>query len=84
MEELINELKEELLNKEMTLCEMDNKAESITGSTSSVFDAEDEIEQCCAPYWMAKDKNIMVEYEILENNEDKTEIKVKVTDVWED
>lgn len=84
MENMIKELKEELLNKELTLCEMDNIAEKITGSTSSIFDAPDEIENGISAYWMAEDKNIMVEYTILEENEDKTEIKVKVTDVWED
>lgn len=85
MENMINELKEELLNKEMTLCEMDNTAERITESTTSVFDAiSDCLDQKSCGYYIRESKNIIVEFDILEDNEDKTEIKVKVTDVWED
>lgn len=85
MENIIKELKEELLNKELTLVEMDNIAESITGSTTSIFEAiNDCLEQKSVGYYIREDKNIIVEFEIIEENEDKTEIKVKVTDVWED
>lgn len=85
MEEMIKELKEELLNKEITLCEMDNVAERITESTTSVFDAvSDCLEQKSCGYYIKENKNIIVEFDILEDNEDKTEIKVKVTDIWED
>lgn len=86
MEEIIKELKEELLNKEMTLVEMDNEAERITGSTTSLFDAENNcMEQTSCSYYMDTDKNIVVEFEIInKNEEDNTETLVKVTDVWED
>lgn len=85
MENIIKELKKELLNKELTLCEMDNIAEKITGSTTSVFDAyTDCMDQKSCAYYIKEDKNIVVEFKITEENEDKTEIKVIVTDIWED
>ena len=90
MNEIIKELKEELLNKEMTLLDLDNAAERITGSTTSLFDYEDEIRQDgSCNYWIAEDKEIMIEYlakntdEEIENmtNEDKLNIEITVTDV---
>ena len=85
MEEIIKNLKEELLNKEMTLLEMDNEAERITRSTTSLFDAEsDSMEQTSCAYYMDTDKNIVVEFEIINKNEDNTETLIKVTDIWED
>ena len=86
MEEIIKELKEELLNKEMTLVEMDNEAERITGSTTSLFDAENDcMEQTSWAYYMDTDKNIVVEFEVInKNEEDNTETLVKITDIWED
>lgn len=84
MENIIKELKEELLNKEMTLCEMDNAAERITESTTSIFDCIDDcLEQKSCAYYLEENKNIVVEFEILEDAEDKTVINVKVTDIWE-
>lgn len=85
MEKIIKELKEALLNKEMTLVDMDNEAERITGSTTSLFDAESDcIEQKSCAYYMDTDKNIIVEFEIIDKKEDNTETLVKVTDIWED
>lgn len=90
MEEIIKELKEELLNKEMTLLDLDNEAERITGSTTSLFDYEDEIRQDgSCNYWIEEDKEIMIEYlakntdeEIEEmTGEDKLNIEVKITDI---
>ena len=85
MEELVKELKEELLNKELTLVEMDNIAENITQSTTSAFDAiNDCLEQKSVGYYIKEDKNIIIEFKVTKENEDKTEIKIIVTDVWED
>ena len=86
MEEMIKELKEELLNKEMTLLEMDNEVERITGSTTSLFDAENDcIEQKSCAYFIDTDKNIVVEFEIInKNDEDNKETLIKVVDIWED
>lgn len=90
MEEIIKELKEELLNKEMTLLDLDNGAERITGSTTSLFDYEDEIRQDgSCNYWLEEDKEIMIEYlakntdEEMEEmtGEDKLNIEVKITDI---
>ena len=90
MEEIIKELKEELLNKEITLLDLDNEAERITGSTTSLFDYEDEIRQDgSCNYWIEEDKEIMIEYlakntdeEIEEmTGEDKLNIEVKITDI---
>lgn len=85
MENIINELKEELLNKEFKLVDMDNTVERITGSTWSVFDCiNDCLEQTSCAYYIKENKNIVVDFDIIENNEDETEIIVKVTSVWED
>lgn len=85
MEEMIKELKEELLNKEMSLLEMDNEAERITGSTTSLFDAESDcMEQNSCAYYIRTDKDIIVEFEVVKlNKENNTETIVKVTDIWE-
>lgn len=92
MEEIIKELKEELLNKETTLIDIDNEAERITGSTTSLFDYPDEIRQdgSCI-YYTEEGKEIEIEYltdvtdkEIENmNREEKLYIKAKVTDVRE-
>ena len=85
MEKMINEMKEELLGKELTLLEMDNAAMGITGATEGVFDyLNDCLEQHSVAYSIAENKNIVVEFEIIADSEDKTEATVKVTDVWED
>lgn len=91
MEEIIKELEEELLNKEMTLLEMDNEVQRITGSTSSLFDYEEDcMEQTGCAYFMEDKKgigpkNIIVEFEIInEDKEDNFNTTVKVTGIWED
>lgn len=85
MEEMIKELKEELLNKKMTLVEMDNTAQGITNCTEGIFDyLEDCLAQNSVAYYITEDKNIIVEFEVVKENDDATKIEVKVTDIWED
>lgn len=85
MEEMLKELKEELLNKEMTLVEMDNKVERITESTTSLFNTENDcIEQQSCSYYIEEDKNIVVEFKIIKKEANNLETTVKVTDIWED
>lgn len=86
MEEIIKELEEELLNKEMTLVDMDNEAERITGSTTSLFDDEkDCIEQKSCSYYMDTDKYIIIEFEIVNKDEESNlNTVVKVVSIWED
>ena len=85
MEEMLKELNEELLNKEMTLVEMDNEVERITESTSSLFNCESDcMEQNSCAYYIREDKNIIVEFEIIKKEENNLETIVKVTDIWED
>ena len=85
MKKLLKELKEELLNKDLTLVEMDNAVERITGSTTSIFDEiSDCLEQKSCAYYMEENKNIIVEFDIIEENEEETESLVKVIDIWED
>lgn len=85
MEEMLKELNEELLNKEMTLVEMDNEVERITESGTSLFDAESDcMEQNSCSYYIREDKNIVVEFEIIKKEENNLETIVKVTDIWED
>lgn len=95
MEKLIKELEEELLNKEMTLLELDNEAERITGSESSIFDYSGEIKaEGSGSYYINEyDKEIVIEYTAVDKTEEevnnmsgdeKLELKVKVTSIWED
>lgn len=85
MEEMLKELKEELLNKEFTLVEMDNEVERITESTSSLFNCESDcMEQNSCAYYIREDKNIIVEFEIIKKEENNLDTIVKVTDIWED
>ena len=96
MENLIKELEEELLNKEMTLLELDNEVERITGSEDSIFDYKDEIRADNAASYYVREygKEIVVEYESTEGktdeevqqmqNDEQFELKVKVTSIWED
>lgn len=85
MENIVKKLKEELLNKEMKLVEMDNVAERLTESSTSIFDTiNDCLEQNSCAYYIEENKNIIIEFNVIEENEDKTEMKVKVTSVWED
>ena len=70
----------------MTLIEMDNEVEEITESTTSLFDSESDcMEQTSCSYYIKEDKNIVVEFEIIDKNEENnTETLVKVTNIWED
>lgn len=92
LEKIIEELKEELLNKELTLLELDNELERITGSTVSLFDCADEIRQNgSCNYLIEDDKEIMIGYlakntdEQIENmeSEEKLNIIVKVDEIRE-
>lgn len=85
MEKIIKNLKEELLNKEMTLVDMDNAVKRISGSTASLFDEENDcMDQKSCAYYMDTDKNIIVEFEIINKKQENTETIIKVTDIWED
>lgn len=85
IKEILQELKEELLNKEMSLLEMDNEAERITGSTTSLFDAESDcMEQTSCAYYIDTDKDIVLDFEIVKKEEDNKDTIVKITNIWED
>lgn len=91
-ENLLKELKEETLNKEFTLLDLDNKIEKLTGSTTSVFEYDlerdiiNENEGSCSYYISYNDETDMdeeinVEFAVIKENEDEKEILVKVTNV---
>lgn len=91
-ENLLKELKEEILNKEFTLLDLDNKIEKLTGSTTSVFEYDlerdiiNENEGSCSYYISYNDETDMdeeinVEFTVIKENEDEKEILVKVTNV---
>ena len=91
-ENLLKELKEEILNKEFTLLDLDNKIEKVTGSTTSVFDFDldrdiiNDNEGSCSYYISYNDETDMdeeinVEFTVIKENEDEKEILVKVTNV---
>ena len=91
-ENLLKELKEEILNNEFTLLDLDNKIEKVTGSTTSVFDFDldrdiiNDNEGSCSYYISYNDEadmdeEINVEFTVTKENEDEKEILVKVTNV---
>lgn len=91
-ENLLKELKEEILNKEFTLLDLDNTVERVTGSTTSVFDFDldrdiiNDNEGSCSYYISYNDETDMdeeinVEFTVIKENEDEKEILVKVTNV---
>lgn len=91
-ENLLKELKEEILNKEFTLLDLDNTVERVTGSTTSLFDFDlerdiiNENEGSCSYYISYNDEadmdeEINVEFTVTKENEDEKEILVKVTNV---
>lgn len=71
----------------MSLSDLDNTVQSITGSTTSLFDYEfNLVKSSCAYYISYNDKTdmneeILVEYEILNDNEDTSEIIVRIDNV---
>lgn len=85
MKELVENVKSELLGKEVSLLELDNTVQSITGSTTSLFDYDTTNVSCS--YYISyndetdMDEEILVEYDIVKENEERTETIVKVTNV---
>lgn len=84
MDKIIKELKNNLLNKTMSLLEMDNKVEKIAETETSLFDYTECLKYNSCGYYIKKDKNIIVEWEIVKKAEDATETKIKVVNIWED
>lgn len=93
MEEILKELKEELLNKEMALLELDNVAETIIGTNESLYDyLNDVLEQKSFGYIYdyENDNNFIIEFNILDDDyEEKLEdkdykfyMKIKITNIW--
>lgn len=89
MEEMLKKLKEELLNKKITLLDLDNTVQSIVENTNSLFDAEkDCMEQNSCAYFVREDKflgrkDIIVGWEVIEEKENNLETIVEVDDIWE-
>lgn len=90
LDEIVKELKEELLNREMTLLEMDNEAIRIIGDTNSLFESESDCMylQGCSyyiDYIEKKLRMINVDFDIInKDKEDNRNTIVKVTNIWED
>lgn len=84
IEEILEDLKKNLLNKEMTLLEMDNYIENLFNTNSLYDDFDENVYSNSCSYYYNDDKNIVVEFEFLEQLNDKLKTKIKVTDIWED
>lgn len=90
MENIIKELKEELLNKQMQFYKMDNKVMEIIKyelgiETGSIFDCDTRyaLELGSLSYYTSdNDESIEVECRVIEENEDITEMIIEVTDIW--
>lgn len=83
MKNLTIKLKKEVAGKEFTLLELDNLVETELGSTTSLFDYTECLENCSCTYYITEDLQISVDWEVLEANKNPFGTKVKVTDVWE-
>lgn len=91
MKEIIKELKEGLINRELTLLELDNLMQVNLGTTDSIFDNPDEIRKNGSNSYNVEGNEIIVEYwtnlkddEIVNmSNDEKLSIKVIVTDIYE-
>lgn len=90
IEEKIEEIEKELLNKELTLLEIDNKVINIIGDTNSLFEDESYCmeQNSCAYFVEIRDdigvKNIIVEWEIIKKEDNNLDTVAKVVNVWED
>lgn len=88
IEKMMDEIRKEVLKKEMSLLDVDNAIKNITGSTSSAFDyIEDVLDQTSASYSIEtkilKDKEININFDIVKNNEDPLKIIIWTWDIWE-
>ena len=79
----LEELKKEILNKKMSLLEMDNKIQDILKTTTSLFDFENDciIQQSCA-YYVNK-QEIVIEFDIIKKSQNNLNNIVKITNIWE-
>ena len=79
---MIKELKKELLNKKISLVDLDNYIESETETTTSLFDVGDCYNNKSCVYYITEDKSIVIGWEIIEEKENKLNTIVKVTDIF--
>lgn len=79
----LEELKKEILNKKMSLLEMDNKIQDILKTNTSLFDFENDciIQKSCAYY--VNNQEIVVEFDILKKEKNNFDTIVKITNIWE-
>lgn len=72
MNELVKQLKEEILGKETTLHYLDNNVKHCLKSNSSLWENEHlAIENKSWTYWMENDIEVNVVFEIIDNNFDE-------------
>lgn len=89
MEEMLKELKEELLNKEFTLVEMDNTILDLLRQNNiesgSFFENEYYcMESLSCSYYIGEDEGIYVAFEIIKKDEENNlYTEVKVTEIGE-
>lgn len=89
MEKLVEELKNEILNKEFELLELDNIVQRELNTDSSIFDSEEDClrNSSCSYYLDTIDENeengiVVVDWENVQNNENTHKKVVKVTDIY--
>lgn len=84
MKEIMKELKEELEGKVMTLLDLDWKVERIMNTEETLFENIDialENKSYAYIYNFDNSEYIHVKFNVIEGNEDKEEILVKVTKI---
>lgn len=79
-----NEIIKELEGKEINLLDLDNYMQEKLETTESLFDCEEYvIEGKSASYYLEEDRNLIIEFEILEKEKDNLYTKVKIINVFE-
>ena len=86
---MINSLNTELLNKKISLLDADNFIQSFTNSDSSAFDYIDEtLEQLSTSYYISNpfnfgnDYEIAISFNIIEKNENPLYNIIKIDNIW--
>lgn len=82
--ELIKEIIKELEGNEINLLDLDNYIQAKLETTESLFDSEEYVmEGKSVSYYLEEDRNLIIEFEILEKEKDNLYTKVKIINVFE-
>lgn len=79
----IEKIKSELLEKEVTLLELDNYVQQEIETTQSLFDNEYYVLQSkSASYYLNNDNDLIIGFEIVEKNENSLYTIIKIDEIF--